>query len=168
MKKGLFAVAVLLALGVMAQQGRNTGTETPTKVIDPTKVKRKVTTDRELTVTDDIKSNNASPKATTQGNAEVAAMPDKSGREIGMERAEEVRNSHAAAATEAEATEMIGAINADTKSKLEDIDSKLEGAEIRLLEKKASGKISADEFELKKAQLDMLKARSEAIGGKVK
>lgn len=164
MKKVLIAVGVLVALGVVAQRGENVGE--PEKVTNPGKPIRSVGGTKSVVSADEVKSNNASPKAST-AKPDVAAVPEKTGHAIGMERAEEVRNSHATPKTEDEAKGMVESINADTKTKLEDIDSKLDGAEVRLLNKKNKGEINESEYELKKAQLDALRARSEAISAKV-
>jgi len=169
MKQILIAVSVLIALGVMAQKGKVT-TEVPPageiKVVDPNNPKpgkSAVKGDKgDVTMTTQAVPNKPAPK--TKGNSSAAGGKEfVSGREMGMERAAEMRAKHAEPKTDKEAKEMTAAINDETKKMLENDASKIADAQAMLKDQLDSKKITQTEYDMKSSMLTDFEARRVAL-----
>ncbi len=170
MKQILIAVSVIIALGVVAQRGKIT-TEVPTedvKVVNPNNPKPGKNLEKgEIKMTDGVTS--AKPESKPKSGATVKDLGDEmiSGREVGMQRAEEARAKHTEPKTEAEAAAMVTSINESTKSTVDGTATKIADARQMLDAKKNSGSISELEYDLKSSILDDYEARRKAIADKL-
>lgn len=164
MKQVILTVAVIIALGVVAQERVKEGTEKPTLSGDKITVKSRDGRG-ELKANDggikgEVKS---TTPAKSNGNSTVAEPTGPSGYEIGMERAEEARNNRTKAETESEALKQVETINNETKDMVKSIDTKLADARTNLEERMKAGKISKIDYETESGMLNDFKKRRDAI-----
>lgn len=171
MKKGLLAVAVLIALGVVAQRGKETVTESKGAVKTTEEVANKPKP-RTTGGQKDVKSiDEVEAKGGTKSNngySAVKAEGGMSGKEFGQQRAEEARAKYSDPASEKEAKEMVSEIKTSVKNQVDVIDTKIASATELVEQKHDLGGMTDLEYELAMAKIDAFKVRQQAINAKLK
>lgn len=163
MKQILIAVSVIIALGVVAQKGVVTPTAPPpgeVKVVDannPKPVKGSVKADIKMTTS--ANPTKPGPKKANSNSNAANAKEFVSGREMGMARAAEMRAKHEKPKTNDDAIAQAAAINAETKTMLEECGTKIADAQSMLKDQLDSKAIMADEYEMKSTMLNEFEAR---------
>ena len=170
MKKGLIVFAVLIALGVVAQRGKETVTEdkgsvkTNEEVVNKPKP-RTVGGQKDVKSVDDLKGKS---ETKSNGNAYGTNKGGMSGKEFGQQRAEEARAKYSEPGSEKEAKEMVSEIKSNVKNQVEVIDTKIVSATELVEQKHDLGGMTDLEYELAIARIDAFKVRKKAIDAKLK